>query len=115
MLLLKKKLISNAEVSKALNYLGEYYLQQKRINLLDEKLLLLKIMHDKKIVLWQEGKISTAELNENLASYEQAKINTESIRINFEALGLKLMHCGRMDYKMGAACRKNKFGKHRRT
>lgn len=94
MLLLKKKLISNAEVSKALNYLGEYYLQQKRINLLDEKLLLLKIMHDKKIVLWQEGKISTAELNENLASYEQAKINTESIRINFEALGLKLMHCG---------------------
>lgn len=97
-LLLKNKITTNAFISEVVFYLGEYYIQKEKTKLNDKKLLLLDKINTANTILWEEGKISTLELNEAVLKHENQKSSFIIEKANFETLQSKLAQLQLIDF-----------------
>ncbi|MEL3907588.1 MAG: TolC family protein [Treponemataceae bacterium] len=94
MLFIKNKIVTATEVSNAVNYLGEYFLQNEKIILIEKKLLLLKKLTEVNNIFLQEGKLSTLDFNEKLLAYEKENAILLNAKFNLKALKLKILNTG---------------------
>lgn len=89
---------TNKIISEVVLYLGEYFLQSEILELDLKKLYISEILNNANNIFWQDGKISTLDLNEKILENEKLKSQHINNKLKLQIIKNKLTNIGLTEY-----------------